>query len=88
MTDQMREALEKIANLDYITPGCEADALRSATSIAREALASAQPEGPELTDAELDEIWTKHAMSATFDCVHLLREAIAAHEAKRNGGAS
>lgn len=42
MTDQMRDALEKIANLDYITPGCEADALRSATSIAREALASAQ----------------------------------------------
>lgn len=41
----------------------------------------------ELTDEELDEIWAKHAMSATFDCVDLLRDTIAAHEAKKRGAA-
>ena len=46
-----------------------------------------QREKVELTDAEIDEIWARHAMSDTFDCVHLLRDAIAAHEAKRGGAA-
>ena len=44
-----------------------------------------QREKVELTDAEIDEIWARHAMSDTFDCVHLLRDAIAADRARRGG---
>lgn len=42
MTDPMRDALERIANLGYTTPGTEHFALGKACGIAREALASAQ----------------------------------------------
>lgn len=74
---KMRDAFEKWGTAN--TPERERLAFYDGWH-AREALAGEQVE---LTDAELDEIWTKHAMSATFDCVHLLRDAIAAHEAKR-----
>lgn len=38
-------------------------------------------EPKELSDEELDEIWARHVMHPQFDCVHLLRDCIAADRA-------
>lgn len=80
---KLREALECV--VERFSP-IESDLVfskRMAIKKCREALA--QPtEAVELTDEECDAIWARHAMSDTFDCVALIRDAIAAHEAKRS----
>lgn len=59
---------------------------------AREALASAQPEGVELTDAEIDRVWIRKVPEIEGVPLPWVRKfgraVLAAHEAKQKGGAT
>lgn len=81
MSEQkMREALEKIANLDYTTPPNVGWALARATEIAREALAQQPAAVVELTDDEITAVLGK---SAGLTATKIIRAVIAAHIAKQ-----
>lgn len=83
------EALEQIANLDYVGTDKAVAAVRMAAEIAREALAAHAGEQVGLTDAELTGLWMNVRMTFTHTgAINFARAVIAAHEAKRNGGAT
>lgn len=84
MDDKATEALESLRQ--KFTSGNDVAVERAMITRAEyEALASAQPEGPELTDAEIEERWWGELDNRSLSSI---RAVIAAHEAKRNGGAA